>query len=154
MKLETAPGELNYIKTMTHLGIDIDLLPRRGFHQNRHVENAKDYIKMNEPLLNNITVTWLPELQTNPLDYNKMPQLSYRTQGLSGGLAPMKKGVWASIDFEGYHIRVVLYNGPPEMSNLLETAQVVIADNKTQFMTTGKELIDLLEKSNIEKKGR
>ena len=150
--METAVG-IPFIKNKSVFGFNFDLLPRRGVHLPADVTSAKNHIRENYHKVGEITVTWLPQLPGPPPDHNKYPHFIFRTQWITGGLAPKKRAIWASMDFGNYSLKMGLYDGSPHTSNLLPQAQIIFSSGKHQYTFTGEELAFLLQSDKtIQKK--
>lgn len=142
--MEKAVG-IPFMKTEGVDGNVFDLLPRRGKHNPANVNSAIAYIRENYGNVSNIEVTWLPRVPTPSTDYNKVPSVMFRTQLITGTIAPYKRAVWGTIEFEGFAFTVGLYNGTPDPNNLLPNAKVSFSDGKHRYTTTGEELAFILK---------
>lgn len=141
--IETALG-IPFVKTLGVDGNVFELLPRRGVHKEIDINASVTYIRENHDKVMEIGVIWLPRLPGPPPNHNKYPHFLFRTQLITGSLAPMKRAIWASVDFEDYNLCVGLYNGKPESYNLLPEARITFSDGKHRYTITGEKLADLL----------
>lgn len=146
--METALG-IPFVKSPGVEGIDFDLLPRQGLNIASEIEAAKQYIHDTRHRVSIIRVTWLPQQSRMPLDHNRAPHFLVRVQNPSGGLNPFKRAIWSSFDFDEYNIKLSLYDGAPDPSNLLPEARITFSDGVEVYTVTGRQLFTMLSHNKL-----
>ena len=141
--METILG-ISVIKSEGVDGNTFDILPRRGQHNPIDVNTVIAHIRENYGYVDHIEVTWLPKIPGPPVDHNALPHILFRTQLITGYIAPKKRVVWGFMSFEKYSVSVGLYDGKPETSNLLPEARVSFTDGEYAYSLTGEELSFIL----------